>query len=101
MLIHVMVYMWYKDLNKDLTSWDFKETFKGWGEIIWLSVAGIAMYILEWWSFESTTIFAGALGGDHLAAHITLITTYELMENITLGVASATTTLVGNKIGKN
>lgn len=48
-----------------------------------------------------TIIFAGALGGDHLAAHIALVTTFELMENVTYGIASAATTLVGNKIGEN
>lgn len=100
-LLVVLCYFKISGLISVLKEWDLIEAFKDWAPMLSLGIPGVAMYMIEWWAFESSTIFAGAAGGDHLAAHIAVINTFELMEMITLGVSSAASTIVGNKIGEN
>mmetsp|Transcript_8236 Transcript_8236/g.12160 ORF Transcript_8236/g.12160 Transcript_8236/m.12160 type:complete len:342 (+) Transcript_8236:3596-4621(+) len=76
------------------------KSFQEWGPILRLGLPGVGMYMIEWWSFECSTIFAGNLGGSNLGAHLGVLAIFELMEMITLGVSLVVGTLVGNHLGE-
>lgn len=58
------------------------------------------MYCMEWWVFESSTMFAGYGTEESLAAHVAVQNTFGTVEMISIGISTATATIVGNLIGE-
>jgi Na+-driven multidrug efflux pump len=76
-----------------------KDVFKGWVDFFRLGLPGSVSMFLEWGSYEATAAIAGNLGTTNLAVHTVFMQTVAIWYMIPLGVASATSTLVGRALG--
>jgi MATE family multidrug resistance protein len=76
-----------------------KDIFRGWLGFLKLGVATTASLVIEWGSFEVNAAIASRLGEIPLAAHAIMCNSVSVWYCIPLGVATATTTLVGNMLG--
>lgn len=90
----------YKEVQLTLQPISF-EVFDGEKllEYLKLGFPGLVMTCSEWWAWELLGMFASILGTDSIAA-LSIVTQYQyLTYTIPLGIASATTSLLGNAIG--
>lgn len=70
LLLAVMVYSWWSpQLNQVLQPLD-SESFRGWGEYLWVSLPTTVMICSEWWAYEIFTVIAATLGVNQLAAQV-------------------------------
>jgi len=76
-----------------------KEVLKGWVDFFRLGLPGSLSMSLEWGSYEATAAIAGNLGTTNLAVHTVFMQTVSIWYMIPLGIASATSTLVGHALG--
>ena len=44
------------------------EDFKGWGEYLKVAIPAMLLQLIEWWSFELSTIICAFISVDMLAA---------------------------------
>ena len=65
-----------------------------------IAIPAMLMYCIEWWVFESSTIFVGYGTEESLAAQIAVQNTFLTVEMISIGISTATATIVGNLIGE-
>lgn len=68
-------------------------------EILRLGLPLAAMLSLEYWAFAISTLWAGWLGSEELAAHSIALNLASISYMVPLGIGLAATTRVGNLIG--
>jgi MATE family multidrug resistance protein len=83
--------------------------FRGWrretlepravGRLLALGAPVGAQIGLEYWAFSVSTVWAGWLGADQLAAHTIVVSISALAFMVPMGISFATVTRVGNLIG--
>ncbi|XP_067651615.1 multidrug and toxin extrusion protein 1-like [Haliotis asinina] len=86
----------------------YEDTWSGWSVqclsewkvFFSLTLPGLFMTCLEWWSFEISVILTGLLGGVELATHAILFQMAILMFMIAIGTAIAASVRVGNHLGE-
>ena len=59
------------------------------------------LQLIEWWSFELSTIICAFISVDMLAAQSVMVNYILMMYMVSLGSSNAIATLVGNSIGMN
>lgn len=77
------------------------EDFKGWGEYLKVAIPALLLQLIEWWSFELSTIICAFISIDLLAAQSVMMNYALMMYMVSLGSSNALATLVGNSIGMN
>ena len=83
-----------------LQPWD-RETFRGWGAYLKISLPVTLMICSEWWAFEVLTLWSGILGVLDLAAQTIFIQVCATLFMVALGIQEATCGIMGNCIGAN
>lgn len=76
-----------------------KDVFRGWISFLKLGVATALSLVIEWGSFEVNAAIAARLGEVPLAAHAIMCNSVSIWYSFPLGVATASTALVGNMLG--
>lgn len=71
----------------------------GVAEILRLGLPLAAMLALEYWAFAISSLWAGTLGSNELAAHSIAINLASICYMVPLGIGLSATTRVGNLIG--
>lgn len=77
-----------------------KAAFTGWGEFLRLGSASACMLVVEWGSYEASSIIAGLCSTVILAAHTVVATTASLSFMPVLGVGIAAGMRVGRAMGR-
>ena len=96
-----IIYLLASGLYKNTwTGWSWS-CLRGWWPITKLGMYGILLCCLEWWAFDTTTILAGILGKDQLAAQSIVINTDSLLYSAVNSMATATGIRVGWNLGAN
>lgn len=72
------------------------DVFRGWWSFLKLGVATALSLVIEWGSFEVNAAIASRLGEAPLAAHAIMCNCTSVWYAFPLGVASASTALVGS-----
>lgn len=76
-----------------------KQSFKNWGHMARLGVAGVIALETEWLAFELLTLAAARLGTTELAAQTVLATVGVLAYQIPVSMGISASTRVGNLLG--
>eukprot|EP00026_Physarum_polycephalum_P005157 Phypoly_transcript_05186.p1 GENE.Phypoly_transcript_05186~~Phypoly_transcript_05186.p1 ORF type:complete len:586 (+),score=89.56 Phypoly_transcript_05186:190-1947(+) len=79
-------------------AWSF-DVFRGWIGFMKLGVATTLSLMIEWGSFEVNAAIAARLGEIPLAAHAIMCNSVSVWYSFPLGVANASSALVGNLLG--
>ena len=58
------------------------------------------MMLVEWWSYEILNIFSGWLGANALATSIILMSIFDVVYSMPLGIAYAAISLIGHSLGE-
>lgn len=80
--------------------WRNRGALQHWGVFLRVGVPSAFMMMLEWASFEVTTVFVGWTGVVPMAVHSVLSTTAGVLYMIPLGVSVAVGVLVGQHLGE-
>ena len=81
--------MLYGNCSKDIRpalSMPDRETFRGWGEYLKVSLPSTAMICAEWWSFETLTVIAGILGVNQQASQVIIFSVSVIVYMAPLGI---------------
>ena len=89
-----------KKVNPVLVPID-RETFRGWGQYLKISLPTTAMICSEMWAFEVLLIFSGIIGVVKMASMTITLAFTTLAYKFTEAVQESTCTLIGNCIGAN
>ena len=77
------------------------EDFKNWGEYLKVAIPAMMLQLVEWWSYELSTIICAFVSVDMLAAQSVMMNYVMMMYMISLASSNSLSTLVGNAIGMN
>lgn len=77
-----------------------RKCLKNMGSFARLAVLGVVHVGTEWWAFEIVAIVAGQLGTIPLAAQSVIMTADQVMNTIPFGVGVASSSRVGNLLGR-
>lgn len=97
--VQLIVSLQYEEVQRTLQPLSFKHALSDWYEFFNLGLPGTVMLCSEWWAFEILTVFASFLGNEQVAAEAIILQTASLSFMVPLGVASASSSLVGNSLG--
>jgi Na+-driven multidrug efflux pump len=75
--------------------------FQDWGVFLSLGIPGALSLLLEWGSYEAIASIAGKLGEVGLATHGIYMSTAGVFYLAPAAIATATSTLAGNRLGDN
>ena len=76
-----------------------KADFQGWGTYLKVAVPAMALSVIEWWSFELSTIVCSFTTVSILAGQTVIMNYGQMLYLVSAGCANALATLVGNAIG--
>ena len=76
-----------------------RESFRGLGQITSIGLPITISLAVEMWAFQASTLMAGSLGEEALAAHTMAFTLISLIFMVPLGLGLASSVRVGNLIG--
>ena len=98
-----LFYIFFFNGGAHLGPWSRNESFnaKKIMEILYLGIPGTFMVVSEWLCFEAAALAAGMIGTDSLAAQTIVINSISILWQIPFGLATATTTRIGNSLGAN
>ena len=102
LLVALMIYGNCKtEIRDTLQPFWSRETFRGWGEYLKVSLPSTVMICAEWWGFQVLTIVAGTMGVVEQASFTMLTTIGAILFMAPLGIQEATCAIIGNCIGAN
>lgn len=98
-----LLYIFFFKGGDHLGPWNMAESFNvtKLAEILYLGIPGTFMVVSEWLCFEAAALAAGTIGTDSLAAQTIVINSISILWQVPFGLATATTTRIGNSLGAN
>lgn len=78
-----------------------RAAFRDWCEYLRVALPAMMLQVVEWWSFELSTIVLSFFPVAILAAQGVIMDIVILMYMVSIGTANSIATLVGNSIGMN
>ncbi|KAJ5098630.1 transporter [Penicillium argentinense] len=97
--ILLVLYSRFVDGSECWGGWS-RSAFQNLGTFARLALLGILHIGTEWWAFEIVALVAGNLGRISLAAQSVIMTADQILNTIPFGLGVATSSRVGNKLGK-
>ena len=88
--------------NKNVSEylyWPDGTTFQGLRVQVSIALNSLAMDIFDWWYYDSMIFIAGFYGSHQQAAQIAIMNVASFFYRSAIGIAIASSTLVGNSIG--
>lgn len=78
-----------------------KESFKGWGAYLRISLPATVMLLAEGWAFNVLGVIAGLISVTDQAVNTILLMLIAIMFMVPMGIQSAACAIIGEQIGAN
>ena len=98
-LLSLLIYSWRIEQIKEAVFLPNWRSFTGLWDYLALGLPAAFMLCFDFWAFDLMTLFAGLIDKKTQAAQIFLININDTLFCLSIGIANAASTLIGQKIG--